>query len=104
MPASGDHEQPPEGVELLLAVDGFGGVVLVDGPGGGVVGVCPALGALARCSSIMLSGYIVHHSPCVAISLPPLAWKASRLGDTAVIRGPATSSTSLTSCSKSKVL
>ena len=47
MPASGDHEQPPEGVELLLAVDGFGGAVLVDGPGGGVVGVCPALDALA---------------------------------------------------------
>lgn len=46
MPASGDHEQPPEVVELLLAVDGFGGVVLVDGPGGGIVGVCPALGAL----------------------------------------------------------
>ena len=46
MPASGDHEQPPEVVELLLAVDGFGGVVLVDGPGGGIVGVCPALSAL----------------------------------------------------------
>jgi hypothetical protein len=50
---SGDHEQPPEVVELLLAVEGFGGIVLVDGPGGGVVGVCPALGALATCSGII---------------------------------------------------